>query len=52
MVSCLTQSQTAAAQQTAQEEVRQEELDREREPSKVLTQVSDVRHGAVSSPQV
>ena len=32
--------------------VRQEELDGEREPSKVLTQVSDVRHGAVSSPQV
>ena len=32
--------------------VRQEELDREREPSKVLTQVSDVRPGAVSSPQV
>ena len=32
--------------------IRQEELDREREPSKVLTQVSDVRPGAVSSPQV
>ena len=30
----------------------QEELDRERESSKVLTQVSDVRNGAVSSPQV
>ena len=54
VVSCLTQSQTAAAQQTAHRKRRagQEELDREREPSKVLTQVSDVRHGAVSSPQV
>ena len=27
-------------------------IDRERGPSKVLTQVLDVRHGAVSSPQV
>ena len=32
--------------------VRQEELDGEREPSEVLTEVSEVRHGAVSSPQV
>ena len=32
--------------------VRQEELDGEREPSEVLTQVSEVRLDAVSSPQV
>ena len=32
--------------------VRQEEIDGEREPSEVLTEVSEVRHGAVSSPQV
>ena len=32
--------------------VRQEELDGEREPSEVLTEVSEVRHDAVSSPQV
>ena len=39
---------------THQEEtaVRQEELDGEREPSEVLTEVSEVRHDAVSSPQV
>ena len=42
-------SVTAHIRKTA---VRQEELDGEREPSEVLTQVSEVRHGAVSSPQV
>ena len=37
---------------TQKSRAAREELDGEREPSKVLTQVSDVRHGAVSSPQV
>ena len=32
--------------------VLQEELDREREPLEVLTQVSDFRLDAISSPQV
>ena len=32
--------------------LRQEELDGEREPSEVLTQVSEVRLDAVGSPQV